>query len=335
MTHFILIARNPVRITISEQYANRFHAWSYFENKETTGKKKKNAVCEKSMLSHHVGGRWLGEMVVDHYSGFHEVELALSSESRPSSAFNMSSGKYLGLSYEADILTAPRVAYQRIAGYLKLSPKQLPSTRHKKGMSCPLSMLLVNLEELRCSLHRWERKNLPDGLETKGLKIDGPDLGRVSPVNYCKGLQWMAADVDERDMTFECIMESWRGVHTKLGRILGDGISSYSGHVSECSLTDIVRLQQQSPGLLASADTSTDSWKSRPVQGMCGVGGETARCHGVPAVPADQPALCLLSAQRTGCDGMTFKDGHCYLHKNITGFRVEACSQGSWYQGLV
>ena len=191
-------------------------------------------------------------------------------------------------------------------------------------MICPLSMLLVNLEELRCSLYQWEQQQQAQ---------EGEDR----PTG---GLLWMAANIDNSDMTFHRIMQSWKVMHeAQLG--VGDIGGHLHQHqpVRECSLPEIRELQRRAPGIVAGTTGLTpppEVWRLDPLSrsGFCGVGGETTWCRGVTAVPSDRPELCLLSARRAGCDGMTFKDGHCYLHQNNSEFRIERCDRDSWYQSL-
>ena len=313
VSHFILIARNPVRITISEQYANRFHSWVYRTEKnvdKNSRRAPKRSVCEKSMFSHHVGGRWLGEMVVDHYTGFHDAVMVISSKN--STPFVINPHDFiLGLSYEADILKDSRVAYQKVADFLNLTKDieyNLPTAKHRKGMTCPLSMLLINYEELRCSLHRWDHMG--------GRELDDGD-----------GLMWMSADVDRTDLSFERIMHSWRTLYEQLGQ-------DENSYISECSLRDIVQLEKKESGLDSDAKLSLESWRMAQDMGTCGVGGETSTCRGISAVPGDRPELCLLTGKRAGCDGMTFKDRRCYLHKHISDFRTERCDAKSWYMSV-
>jgi hypothetical protein len=344
VTHFILIARNPVRITISEQYANRFNSWTYLPDSKQEGRKKKKtktSVCEKSLFAHHVGGRWLGEMAIDHYSGFREAMTTLSQDtsvgSGPGHALG---GRVLGLTYEADILTSPVTAYRQVIDFLHLATHadRPPSAKHRKGMACPLGMLLVNLEELWCSLYRFEQQQLGRKQGQSGTGT-GVETGAGSSI-----LLWMAADTDNTAMTFDRMMSSWREVSEQLWE------GEAGGHIAECSLADIDRLNAQTPGIITSVDSSPGGWMSQEQRqgqrqrqgqgqgerqrGVCGVGGETSWCRGVPAVPSDRPELCLLTARRAGCGGMTLKDGHCYLHANNSDFRVEACSHGSWYQSV-
>jgi hypothetical protein len=42
-----------------------------------------------------------------------------------------------------------------------------------------------------------------------------------------------------------------------------------------------------------------------------------------------------MSMHRAGCDGMTFKDGHCKLHKNTSDFRVTQCAKSSAYRYVI
>ena len=296
VTHFVLIARNPVRVTISEQFANRYKSWEY----KKYGKNAKISACDKSYLSHHVGAQWLGEMVSTHFEGFHQVSEEISGFKKKASL--------LGLSYEADILRVPKSAYKRIVRFLNLELHD-PPVRHKKGMTCALSDLLINVEELRCSLFRWEQAHSKYSNETGNL-------------------QWMSTDYDDPSMTFERIMSSWKFLYFQLSA------DDYNRHISECSLEDIIHTQRSYPGIILSDLKPPRYWRFKRQRGLCGVGGETHKCKGLPAVPSDRPEFCLFSGRRAGCDGMTFKDGNCYLHKKAADFRVESCSRGSWYQNL-
>ena len=61
VSHFILISRNPVRITISEQYAHQHHQWRH------SAKDRLSKICSQARMAFHIGGRWASEMAVTQY----------------------------------------------------------------------------------------------------------------------------------------------------------------------------------------------------------------------------------------------------------------------------
>jgi len=284
VTHFVLIGRNPVRITVSEQYANRYRTWQYQKSRQRSAP---GAVCDRSYLAYHIGGRWVAEMARTHYMGFTAVQSAIE---RVRSQLQLSFPAHIGLSYEADMLPDPVKAYEKIMGFLQLESQAVPPPRHRKGMICPLRDMLVNFEELVCSLQQWE-------------------MSAGVARNSAASVMWMASDTDV-PITFDSMLISWRKLLDDLGE---------HGALSECTLDDIGRSGVKVP-------------LSVTTKGVCGTGGETNKCRGIPAVPPDGPDLCFLSMHRAGCDAMTFKDGHCYLHKNISTFSLTTCATDALYR---
>lgn len=149
-----------------------------------------SSLCDKSHMLFHIGAQWLSEMAVAHYLSFRAVQ-------------SISSLPWLGLSYEADVLYSPQRAFRRILRFLQLSGTGIPHPQHKKGLQCRLSNMLVNYEELRCSLTLWQQQSTSSG-----------------------SLLWMASDEEDVSVTFESAMQSWE----ELWKSIGD-----TGHITECS----------------------------------------------------------------------------------------------------
>lgn len=247
----------------------------------------------------------MSQMAVTHYNSFLEI-LSLIPDSPKETFLPLMSSpnvSILGLSYEADVLKNPQIAYQHILKFLNfpLSPV-LPASSLKKGMSCLLSSILVNYEELLCTFSRYDIHH------------------QTHPI------AWMAADDDlENDVyTYSKMMRSWKELSES---------SEYSaqGYLSECNLREIITLLPslqldgiQSPSLRSS--------------GSCAVGGHlppSCPRDNIQAIPPDRvDEFCLLSLYRSGCDLMTIRNGKCYLHSNRTdaspAVRVESCEKESY-----
>lgn len=246
VSHFILILRNPVRITISEMYGHKYSQWSYRGSGGAKGIQK--TACARSHLAYHIGATWVGQMASAHYQGFVALQNISSSRDLPA----------LGMSYESDILPSAHKTYLRVLGFLGLQapPEQDPPRAAKKGMLCPLSSMLVNFEELKCSLSRWEREH---GLGAEGLAE--VDTSADRPLS----LEWMAGEWDDEAASFERVMDSWRRLREGAG----------GGHISECSFRDMLDDSNPDP---APRRFQSRSSPRRQGEGLCGEGGETELC---------------------------------------------------------
>jgi hypothetical protein len=313
VTHFILISRNPTRITVSEQYGHRHHSWSYpLGTPSSGGVRSSSPVCDRSYLSYHIGGRWMSQMAVKHYNSFLEILSLLppqafnssfpslfypTSSSSPSS----SSLSILGLSYEADILKDPLRAYRQIISFLTLSDssssQHIPSSKYGKGMSCALSSMLINYEELLCTFLRY-------------------DLHHTT----AEPISWMATDNDEDNdqISFTQMMKAWRGLSESVSFQQGEG------YLSECNTEEILN---SLPALrLRSAALKSHTLRmmatSSRQYGVCAVGGhQLPYCppEGLEAIPSDRVNdFCAFSLARSKCDWATVQKGRCYLHSNRT-----------------
>lgn len=208
--------------------------------------------------------------------------------------------KTLGISYESDILLNASVAFYKVTNFLQIKPNSIDnadafSSMHHKGLLCPLSDMLINYDELTCTLSKFDNR----------VSLS------VHPIS------WMASDVDLHNVTFESAMQSWNNLWEHIGW----------GHLQECSPADI----RASSRFVRHAINISSSVKSG--LGQCIVGEDTFACKHLPAVGQNQ-LFCLLAMHRMGCDAMTFKsnDG-CYLHsKNATEFRIVKCSSTSYYR---
>ena len=255
VSHFLLIARNPVRITISEMYGHKFKAWSY---RGDSVKDVQTGVCARSRMAYHVGARWAGEMAVAHYLDFQEI-LSLSGAEGVRS---------LGLMYEVDILPSAHKAFERVSAFLaapienwSMSPRTA-----KKGMLCPLSAMLVNYEELKCSLRRWERNH---GVSIGANLSDAEGAGEL-------GLSWMASDWDDEVRpTFSRVMAAWKR------------LADADAPISECSLRDMLDPSNEDP---LPRQYQVQSSRRKNGAGLCGEGGRTEHCK-VPMC-----ALCSVNS---------------------------------------
>jgi hypothetical protein len=314
VTHFILISRNPTRITVSEQYGHRHHSWSYPKGSSTSGN---SPVCARSYLSYHIGGRWMSQMAVKHYRAFLEILSLLPQTVNPSSVpsllhHNSSSSTtsplaILGLSYEADILRDPLNAYRQIISFLALSDtnllvsSQLPSSKYGKGMSCALSSMLINYEEILCTFLTYDHRNTD-----------------TEPIS------WMATDNDQDngEVTFSQMMRAWKGLAES---------SDYQkeGFLSECSLEEILSslpaLRLRSP-VLRNHSAAMMSTSARRY-GICAVDGhQLPSCppHSLEAIPSDRVNdFCAFALARSECDWATIHKGRCSLHSNRTTTKTE------------
>lgn len=210
--------------------------------------------------------------------------------------------KTLGISYEADILPNPMIAYSKIASFLQLkltsseNETALRSTHHK-GLLCRLSEMLVNYDELSCTLKNFDQRN---------NVILNP-------------LSWMSADDDMVEVTFTYAMQSWRRLWETIKW----------GRLTECSEEQLQRTSTYVRTVIA---------KMTPVnngRGKCIAGGETALCRHLPAIKGSS-LFCLLAMHRAGCDGFTFKNNNdCYLHSaNVSDFNIIKCSPHSFYRTI-
>lgn len=55
----------------------------------------------------------------------------------------------------------------------------------------------------------------------------------------------------------------------------------------------------------------------------------------IVAIPRDKEAFCLLAMHRADCDGMTFREGQCHLHKNTSDFQLVTCNKKSSFYRYV
>lgn len=343
--HFILITRNPVRITISEQYGHKYHSWAY-ENVHSKKKKSlttstssssSSLVCEQSHLSYHIGGRWMSQMAVTHFNSFCEI-LSLFPYESPDNLYSFSTPLYsqnisiLGLSYESDILISPSSAYHQIIKFLLGSiPKDLllsssssnsqlkpintitesklptePRSKFKKGMTCLLSHVLVNFEELLCTFIRYDQNHL------------------IYP------LIWMTTNDDRnnQNITYTMMMKSWYELS-----------NSYEfrklGYLEECSLNDILQAKyipslyhdsneinylNKYLQIIQQFSSNEINLSFKPIKGYCSTGGFTSSCRseGIIAIPSDKLEYCHLSLYRSKCNIMTIHNQKCYFHQNIS-----------------
>jgi hypothetical protein len=249
VTHFILILRNPVRITMSEMYGHKYRSWSYHGSNGERGVQ--TTVCARSHLAFHIGGRWVGEMAAAHVREFRALQQVAAARGIAS----------LGLSYEANILGLAQRAFFEVSEFLgvPMSEGLSAPAAAKKGMLCALSDVLVNYEELQCSLGRWEKTH---GLVASDRPRDPIAAASGDPL----GLSWMASDWDNVSATFPLVMEAWEHMATTLGE---------AGRIAECSHSDLLDTSNEYP-LPRYYQTYTSARYHG--LGMCGEGGSTDRC---------------------------------------------------------
>lgn len=249
VTHFIFIVRNPVRITMSEMYGHKYHVWSYHGKNGDRGVQA--TVCARSHLAYHIGARWVGEMAVSHVREFRAVQQVAATR-------NVAT---LGMSYESNILGVAQRAFFQVSEFLGIPMSEGLSapTAAKKGMLCSLSDVLVNYEELQCSLRRWEKNH---GLIPKDQPRDPAAIASGNPL----GLSWMASEWDNQSATFPLVMEAWG----HLASVLGE-----DGRIAECSHSDLLDASNEFP--LPRYFQTHSSPRYQGV-GICGVGGTTDTC---------------------------------------------------------
>ena len=214
--------------------------------------------------------------------------------------------KTFGISYEADILPSPVRTYTKILSFLELNTTEAQRTAaehsmHHKGLLCTLSDMLVNYDELICTLNKFDEKILERyGVEEKKY-----------------ALSWMSADKDSDAVSFEVAMRSWKR--------LWDSIQW--GYLKECSGNEL-RASSQFVSTAYVRTSSADHGK-----GMSGSGGQTQECKTVPAAERN-PFFCMIAMHRLRCDTMTMKSGKdCILHKrNSTDFKLVTCDPWSFYR---
>eukprot|EP01041_Mallomonas_annulata_P000818 gene818-1594_t len=183
-THIIFVTRNPVRIAISENFA---------ENEAVRGYSKKSLSppsCESQRMRYAVSGVKVVEMALDQYRGFREASTVTGLNA-------------LGISYEKDILEDPRFAYRKIVKFLNMKDEN-PDEKFIKGLPCRLSQLLQNYEELFCSLFKWDK--LMNIVSLRGALS--------SSSSFSESLEWMVSDEEDEEYGFENTILSWRALET-------------------------------------------------------------------------------------------------------------------------
>jgi hypothetical protein len=313
----VLISRNPIRIVISEQYAHKIEKWKFDKNDIKPD-------CTQLKLSFHVGAQWTSEMAIRQYLGFREI-LSLKSIASSNSS---SSVNYVGLSYENDILLNPEKALKIILRTFDstLVDKLHPQSSHAKGITCKLSDLLINYEELICSFKKFYRENsytiesyllsyptdllfLNNIMNSESSESQQIATMKMSYSSNMFLVDWMTFDDDNSNMSFIDTMHSWSILHHIFGS---------HKHMTECSLDEILLSNLEFSNRFSTLSNKKDGY------GMCGVGGETKTCKNV-GVANNNEYLCANALTRLDCDFMTYKNQECYLHKAINDFRLEQC----------